>query len=243
MSQNYFQGLLQKLPDNDNAVRQVLSNPSSIGGLLQICEEIELNGTNKDLNNARRNAYVYEMLCYLLLNKLTLAKYFWKRVPAQLKSQDPELIAMWKIAQSMWKEEYANVYLNIWNGYKWNALFLPFLHLLEQEYRRRMIELLNKAYSSISYDELMNYIGYKNSGNKQQLNAWLEQLCNNYKINNWEIDDAKKIIVIHKQEENTQLNSELLTDLTNYVVFMESNQKLQFDEALNSGDNSKKNNK
>jgi len=222
-----LQKLYDDLPRTPEALAQLISTPRGLANLQTRCAAIEMDTLGKDLDEIRRVVYVYQLLCYLALGQLSLVKYFWKRVPAALKKQDQELEAIWKIAQFMWKEEYFHVYPQIREGYKWTPLFIPLLQLVETRFRLRMVELLNKAFSRIGFEQILLYLG---AGKEVDAAEWLQQFVQQHELDNWQVNQEAKAVEIAKVEERLNLDSQLLTDLTNYVVFLESNQELQFDK-------------
>lgn len=38
------------------------------------------------------------------------AKFLWKRIPADVKSANPELARIWAVGQSMWKKDFPGIY-------------------------------------------------------------------------------------------------------------------------------------
>ena len=44
---------------------------------------------------------------YLLTNDLCNAKLLWKRIPADIKTSNEELQAVWEVGKAMWRHDYS----------------------------------------------------------------------------------------------------------------------------------------
>lgn len=52
--------------------------------------------------------YKVQMLAYLICDELDLARFLWKRLPAELKS-DAQLSQLWEVGTLIWREERAGI--------------------------------------------------------------------------------------------------------------------------------------
>lgn len=43
----------------------------------------------------------------------------WKSIPNGIKQSRPEIVAVWKIGQSLWTRDYAGVYVAV-RGFEWS---------------------------------------------------------------------------------------------------------------------------
>lgn len=41
------------------------------------------------------------------------AKFLWKRIPASVKTANPELGQIWTVGQSMWQKDFPNMYKSL----------------------------------------------------------------------------------------------------------------------------------
>jgi len=237
---------LKLLPKTEKDSIDVCNRATGISEILGNCEEAELhflsgNAAKKYLDDYAKS-YLFQLLSYLIMDKLEQAKYLWKRLPNDCKA-DPLTANVWKIGQSMWNDEHKKVY-EIINTIKPSKLYLPFIKKIEKNYRIKMIKLINKAYTSITINEVINnYLGFNN------INEFKIYYNNNNTIkNNWEIINDKYININNNNDNNSDLTNEsvLLNKFTQYVCFMESQQKLAIDSnaaALKANnDNNNKNN-
>ena len=106
------------------------------------------------------------------------AKFCWKRIPTSTK-QDPELSAIWKIGQAMWKKNYVDFYKNA-TQFNWSAVTKTlvesligkwvkwkqssrwqFSHLKKkkEKFRNYTFHLIAKAYTTISIADASIYFG------------------------------------------------------------------------------------
>ncbi|ETO26544.1 hypothetical protein RFI_10593 [Reticulomyxa filosa] len=238
-------------PTDEKSASEWLRGKRPINRLRELCEQAEI-GTSSKLFDAQAVAYKFQLLTYLIQNELPLAKYLWKRLPAELKNpnlaseqQDTakgrlffadyyakfrahasEIQALWTIGQCMWREDFANVAKNI-NGFKWSSYLKPFVGELEREHRQRMVELVNQAYTSISMKELAEtYLGGTlDSTTVKDIEALVSQQ------DNWTIDPKdKQVIVIAHNKRELPLDVNMLNDMTEYVCLMEAQQSLGIDK-------------
>mmetsp|Transcript_28772 Transcript_28772/g.47169 ORF Transcript_28772/g.47169 Transcript_28772/m.47169 type:complete len:234 (-) Transcript_28772:1024-1725(-) len=216
------------LPQNAKDSQECASSDAKLTELRSICENVEMVTSNDKLTEAQVGAYHFQLIVYLVLDELTLAKYLCKRVPKEVMEKDT-FAAIWNVGCSMWANDAPAVYSKLQSG-KWSPLFAPFLQKMEANFRAKQAALITKAYTSIRIDELLNsYLGFKDV---QTLNSFIAErgLSNTWLLDN---ADQPQKITIQKQTEDYQelLNAQrLMAQFTKYVVFMESQQKLEIDE-------------
>lgn len=224
------------LPQNAKQSIEIVSSSSKLRETLEVCENVEMDQCNAKLNDAQIQSYHFQLLIYLVENKLNLAKYLNKRVPKEVREKDTWK-EIWSVGESQWKSDHINVYDKVRNG-KWSPIFKPFLEKLEVNYRMKQVQLVSKSYTSITIKELLGfYLGFKDI---KQLNQFIQQ--NN--LNDiWTFDNVEKPqkVIINKRKENYEdlLDAnKLMSQFTKYVCFMESQQKLAIDE-ISAATNSK----
>ena len=229
--------LYSKLPQNSKDSLRIVSSNNSINDIRQTCEQLEVDAANKDLTDMQVQAFHFQLLIYMVQDELSLAKYLNKRVPKVVREKD-SFKNIWEIGVLMWQNQHSKVYDNIRRG-KFQDVFVPFLEKLEVNYRLKQVALVSKAYTSISIKELLEfYLGFKDI---KQLIQFIKQ---NNLSDQWLLDknDKPTKVIINKQKENYQqlLNAQqLMQQFTQYVVFMESNQKLTIDEIASASSSSK----
>lgn len=164
------------------------------------------------------DAYKQLLIIYLIDNDVVNAKFLWKRIPDSIKAETPELQALWKIGQHLWKRDFVNVYVAI-KSEEWSCVSLPLLEKLVLSLRKRLVKLVAQAYSNIHIEQLGNLLGL----NEQEVIALAA-------AESWEVDEENKLIkpLKIKNKERTystkQLENfdQLMNSLTDYVTFLEN---------------------
>ena len=225
--------LVKNFPLDEKVIKATLVKESDMRDLLFFTEQIELqllSSNNKIDPRILSLALLDQLLLNLILDQLPNAKYLWKRMPKELKAE-PDAQRCWKIAQSMWKKEYSNAFELIDNGVQ-NAgeLIRPFLEKLRREYRKRCVDTVGKAYTSITVDELLKYVSSPTDSailnSKDGGIAWIRAvIIDTHGLRDtWILNEETKIIEINTNRETYQLNSDLIREFTQYVCFMEAQQ-------------------
>jgi len=174
---------------------------------IQTCEEYELDAA-ADQTLPSPNYTIY-LLSYILDNDLSNARFLWKRIPAQLKATNPDLPAIWKIAQSMLKNQYADVFRAM-NAHAFNDADL--VRLLADIYRQRNFQLIAKAYTSISIASVADMLGI--SGGEAQ------QVCQSA---GWSFDAASGTFtpVRPAEAKDQAIGAKQLQHLTEFFCYLE----------------------
>ena len=164
------------------------------------------------------DVYKKLLLIYLMESDLTNAKFLWKRIPSNLKT-DNELVVIWQIGQSLWKKEFANVYFII-NSQEWSEEVKELTQKLYTILQKRMTKLVADSYSVIKLEALSKLVGISD-----------EQQLKEYALSNsWEVDSESKLVKITRNKTILKTRtdspdrslSESLLRLTNYVSFLEN---------------------
>ncbi|MBA0735930.1 hypothetical protein Gogos_019731, partial [Gossypium gossypioides] len=148
------------------------------------------------------------------------ARFLWKSIPPAIKESQPEVVAAWKIGQKLWTRDYAAVYEAI-RGFDWTqqtqvlvAAFSgkAFSIIVFILYTRRMFELLQSAYSTISIQDAAQFLGMS------------EEDASNYVLGQgWTVDPTSRMITVTKQAivKEQKLDPGKLQRLTEYVFHLE----------------------
>ncbi|KAE8678007.1 COP9 signalosome complex subunit 8 [Hibiscus syriacus] len=167
--------------------------------------------------------YVKHFLDFIFLVSNSV-RFLWKSIPATIKESQSELVAAWKIGQTLWTRDYAGVYEAI-RGFDWtqqtrvlvaafsgkafsNHNFRSNLKL----YTKRMFELLQSAYSTISIQDAAQFLGMS------------EEDAANYVLRQgWTVDPTSPMLTVTKQAivKEQKLDSGKLQRLTEYVFHLE----------------------
>ncbi|KAI1290193.1 COP9 signalosome complex subunit 8 [Halotydeus destructor] len=150
---------------------------------------------------------------YLLNNDSANAKLLWKRIPANYKSETPELNAIWNIGklliQCKWSDAYVPLAAYEWPGYVKNIMASLLERLKEQA-----VSLIAESYSHIRFEEFQKLVGISSEEEAHQL---IEKL-------GWSRTGSghvltKRIVVEDIDRETSQ---EQLHRLTEFVGFLEN---------------------
>jgi hypothetical protein len=155
--------------------------------------------------------YGVQLLAYLIQNELHYARFLWKRIPKKVKESDPELAAIWAIAQNMWNKKYAEFYQSL-QGYNWAPGTVQLIQALAERFRERTFQLVSAAYSNITISDLSALLGVSE-----------EDALGFARKANWEIDTTTRSVnprpLPRPKIQGTGL--EQLQQLTEYVVYLE----------------------
>ncbi|XP_005101950.1 COP9 signalosome complex subunit 8 [Aplysia californica] len=156
--------------------------------------------------------YCQLLAVYLLQNDMCNAKLLWKRIPPTVKQTSPELTNIWVVGQKMWLRDYAGIYEALQK--EWSEEVKMIMGAVQESVRERALRLVRLAYSSISTDDLAQFLGV--SGEKAVQVAQRE---------GWQVDEQSRIITPKKIEPVPApaiLSEQHLSVLTDYVTFMEN---------------------
>ncbi|XP_015918967.1 COP9 signalosome complex subunit 8 [Parasteatoda tepidariorum] len=187
------------------------SGDPSIQQFLDLGVELEKQELMAPDGIASPQLYGQLLAIYLLQNDLPNAKYLWKRIPRNVKEENPEVAKVWNIGQKLWTCD-SDVYVAL--NEEWPEHLKPIITAILETTRSRALRLVSKAYSSISVEKLSSFLGLP----AEECIEGLSQL-------GWEVDAACKIMkpkeTDNKSEDNL-LSEEQLAKLTDFVAFLEN---------------------
>ncbi|XP_039029363.1 COP9 signalosome complex subunit 8-like [Hibiscus syriacus] len=143
--------------------------------------------------------------------KINSVRFLWKSIPATIKESQSELVAAWKIGQTLWTRDYAGVYEAI-RGFDWTQQTRVLVAAFSELYTKRMFELLQSAYSTISIQDAAQFLGMS------------EEDAANYVLRQgWTVDPTSPMLTVTKQAivKEQKLDSGKLQRLTEYVFHLE----------------------
>ncbi|KAL6078112.1 COP9 signalosome complex subunit 8 [Balamuthia mandrillaris] len=187
-----------------------LIKSNSWGKLAKHCEDWEYEcAENPDAHALP--FYSVHLLVYMIENELSHARFLWKRIPAPLKESDPELSAIWAIGREMWAKNPTNFYKAL-TAFNWSPGVAALITALAESYRRRMFDLVAKAYSTITVSDCATLLGLAENDTTKLAAE-----------NGWEVDSSSGMlcpkIPLQPKQQSTGLPQ--LQQLTDYVVFLE----------------------
>eukprot|EP01084_Bolivina_argentea_P056475 103376_1 len=178
-----------QLPQNAKQAIEMAQSNAKINEIRQLCQNAEVDTVHVKLNDAQAQCFHFQLLTYLILDELPLAKYLFKRVPKEIRGMQ-SFVDIWDIGCSMWKSDHSGTYKKIEN-IKCNPVFKPFIDRLSINYRSKQAALVCKSYTSITIKELCaDYLGFKDI-------KVLTQYIKKNKLNDeWIYDNPQKPTIV-----------------------------------------------
>ena len=104
------------------------------------------------------SVYLRLLSLHLVQNDLCSAKWLWKRIPECVKSTTPELQALWRVGAALWQQDPPVAFLAM-RETTWSPEVNELVRLLEQRWRTRTFELVERSYSYITSESLSHLTG------------------------------------------------------------------------------------
>ena len=194
---------------------------ANIGGLINLCEALELAKEEENLNP---DADEYFFCCYLLFlmiaYDLESSKYLWKRLQGRLR-ENSEFFRIWSVAQLLWQQNIIDAFAAIDQG-PWNFPHADLLmHTLKDVISRRQWIAIGCTYSSITFQELAALLGRSSSSNSSNNGVGVEA---DARLLGWEVDDSKLLVYpkpLRKTDNIELANTEQMKKLTAQVSLLE----------------------
>ncbi|KAL9641544.1 hypothetical protein ABK040_013465 [Willaertia magna] len=181
--------------------------------LLPECESYEIEYLSLQKASASSFFYCCFLLANLINNDLNNARFLWKRMPNDAKKND-DVKGIWDIAKNLWNHNYEGAYKAINSLNPTNPQVKTLLDYFVQQLRQRTLELIARAYSNISTEDLLKYLGVNDQNTLNQLVAPFNWVFDN--VNQLYIPDKK---TIKAPEPKTGL--EAIKSITQRTVFLE----------------------
>ncbi|XP_047338738.1 COP9 signalosome complex subunit 8 [Impatiens glandulifera] len=177
-----------------------------------ICDNLLLQVATEGIAYQDEWPYAIHLLGHLYISDTNSARFLWKSIPSSVKENRPELAAAWKIGQRLWTRDYAGVHEAI-RGFDWSPEAREFVSSLIDLYTKKMFELLQSAYSTISIQDTSMFLGMS------------EDDATNYVVErgSWDVDRVTGMLTVKKKAIATEqkLDSSKLQRLTEYVFHLE----------------------
>jgi len=132
----------------------MLARSRDFAGLFARCSELESAQTPGVVLDS--SFYVQYLFSCLFLGNLVQARFLWKRLPADFKS-DNEVAAVWAVGKALTKRKYPDVYRHLDAG-RWRVAE-DLAQLFRAQFTERMTQLVVKAYSSLKVQQAAGLLG------------------------------------------------------------------------------------
>ncbi|CAH2104561.1 unnamed protein product [Euphydryas editha] len=179
----------------------------------KLCAELEKQELEAPNGVASISTYAQLLAIYLYQNDLCNAKFLWKRIPQNITSSNPEIMAIWAVGQKLWKKDLAATYHAL-AAYTWTEPVANIIRALEEKVRERAFNLIGRSYSSISLDTIVLMTGLSREA--------ILQICRERK---WDIQGDGVTISPTPPSQPAPLHTsseDQLFKLTEFVSFLEN---------------------
>jgi len=175
------------------------------------CENWEFECAKHALSPDTMPFYSVQLLAYLIENETEHARFLWKRIPSVVKTNDPEVCAVWEIAKNVLSRNYTGIY-NAINAFQWSLQTESLVRVLTEKFRQQTVELVGNAYSNIDVEDFATLTGT----DPQSAIAVASQ-------KGWEHEpDSNSLLPKHDVGAKVQKTGlDQLQQLTEYVVWLE----------------------
>lgn len=92
--------------------------------------------------------YALHLLGHIYNKNLEDARFVWKRIPINVKQNNQELQAVWRVLQYLWQRQYQGMWQAL-QAYSWSPQLQPFMAALAEKTRAELLELISTAYSTV----------------------------------------------------------------------------------------------
>ncbi|GMI63955.1 CONSTITUTIVE PHOTOMORPHOGENIC 9, FUSCA 7, EMBRYO DEFECTIVE 143, COP9 SIGNALOSOME SUBUNIT 8 [Hibiscus trionum] len=193
-----------------SVVNEALAS-KSFDRIADICDALMLQVAAEGVPFRDEWPFALHLLGHIYVDDVNSARFLWKSIPASIKESRPELVAAWKIGQKLWTRDYAGVYEAI-RGLDWTQQTQLLVAAFSELYTKRMFELLQSAYSTISIQDAAQFLGMS------------EEDATNYVLRQgWTVDPTSRMLTVTKQAivKEQKLDPGKLQRLTEYVFHLE----------------------
>eukprot|EP00882_Tetradesmus_deserticola_P004600 GHRQ01004849.1.p1 GENE.GHRQ01004849.1~~GHRQ01004849.1.p1 ORF type:complete len:200 (+),score=88.16 GHRQ01004849.1:183-782(+) len=142
-------------PAVEAALQSALAN-QQYDSVAPILDAAELESSNPDVLNQWPHAL--HLLGHIYNEQLEDARFLWKRLPIDIKRDNPELDAVWRLLQNYWNSHHQGMWQAL-QGYQWSPQVRPFVDALVAKKRSDMLQLLSEGYSMLSAAKAASLLG------------------------------------------------------------------------------------
>ncbi|KAF4376251.1 hypothetical protein F8388_018920 [Cannabis sativa] len=207
----------------------------SYAKIADICDNLMLQVAAEGVPYQDEWPYAIHLLGHIFSDDTNSARFLWKSIPAAIKDNQPELLAAWKIGQKLWVRDYGGVHEAI-RGFDWSQqvqglvaafsgkslqnliLSITLIGLVAKLYTKKMFQLLQSAYSTISIQDTALFLGM----NEDNATNYI-LMSQNVVQQSWILDPASQMLTVKKQPlvKEQKLDPSKLQNLTEYVFYLE----------------------
>ncbi|GAX73852.1 hypothetical protein CEUSTIGMA_g1302.t1 [Chlamydomonas eustigma] len=151
------------------------------------------------------------LLGHIYNQNLNDARFLWKRIPASVKQNNPELEAVWRLLQFAWSRQYQGLWQAL-QGYQWSTQLQPLIESLVIKMREHLLDLISTAYATVTPAKIALLCGMTQA-----------ETLSTCRLLGWQIDDSTGMCkVLPKNTEGKKLDSAAnLQQMTEYMIHLE----------------------
>eukprot|EP00879_Flechtneria_rotunda_P001445 GHRR01001598.1.p1 GENE.GHRR01001598.1~~GHRR01001598.1.p1 ORF type:complete len:200 (+),score=71.41 GHRR01001598.1:243-842(+) len=140
------------------------------------------------------------------------ARFLWKRIPVEVKRDNPELDAVWRLLQYFWNRHYQGIWQAL-QGYQWSQQVRPFIDALVAKARSDMLLLLSEGYSLVSSAKVASMLGVSEGDVAHLVEAagWKQDM-----------ESGMYVTAVQAKNDSHMNGFESLRQLAQYMVHLES---------------------
>ena len=203
-------------------------DPQLANDFLETMEELEITGDGfnhyldpkGDSSTFVRIHIDFMILYFVTDNWHNPAKFFWNRIPKQLKAEKP-IKKIWEIGKLLYTSKYHEAAALI-TQHKDS----PLSDFLRSGYRFIMHKFINQAYDNIDDDTYSLFMGFTKS---KDAKAYKKYYKEEVQPSRKSIPNTNLFIVETEEEENVEISSEHLNTLKKLAQFIEKEGTTQLD--------------
>lgn len=154
----------------------------SFDDLAQIMDTLELGSPNPQV--LQEWPHAMHLLGHIYNKNWADARFLWKRIPAAVKQNNPELEAVWKLLQFFWCRHYQGIWQAL-QGYQWSPQLQPLVDALTAKTREDTLDLISTAYHTVRPDKVAKLVGLPQ---QEALQVCLAQ--------GWQYDEATGMLTV-----------------------------------------------
>ncbi|PRP81647.1 COP9 signalosome complex subunit 8 [Planoprotostelium fungivorum] len=179
-------------------------------GLVTFCELHELDVACGQ-SVTETPFYTIHLFAYLLINDLDNARFLWKRTKKS-NLNDREFDAAWAVGREMWNRNHTGFY-NALGSFQWTEPNNTLATSLADEFRGRTLELIAKAFSTITAKQAATFLGLTAQQTLEHTNRL-----------GWTYDESGDLLTVKASAltKDQSSNIERLSQLTEYFTYLES---------------------
>eukprot|EP00002_Diphylleia_rotans_P016857 TRINITY_DN3275_c0_g1_i1.p1 TRINITY_DN3275_c0_g1~~TRINITY_DN3275_c0_g1_i1.p1 ORF type:complete len:210 (+),score=44.74 TRINITY_DN3275_c0_g1_i1:46-675(+) len=155
--------------------------------------------------------YELFLLAYLCKHDLNLARFTWKRIPQNMKSESKTLVTLWSVGCLLWQRRFAEI-TTILTSAEWPLHLIPCVAIFTESFRTRLAQSIAATYSHIRVSDCAAAFGWT-----------VEQMLSYAHGLGWTLDDGGIYFIpkSYNSSRQTSIDAKHMERITSYVMYLE----------------------